>query len=150
ALTVTPDTTTQISATPAATRFGQTVTLTAMVSATSGTSKPTGTVTFMDSSQILGTAPLAVDSHTGLDIATLQVSTLSAGSHALNAFYGGVSGNFSASNSLAAPASVTVQPTDTKTTLSISTTTSDFGELVTLTAKVSPVAPGAGVPSGLV
>lgn len=60
---------------------GQPVTFTAAVAASVGS--PTGTVTFKDSGRIIGTAALAGGS------AMLTVSSLTVGSHAITASYGG-------------------------------------------------------------
>lgn len=62
-------------------KFNQPVTFTASV--TSSACTPTGTVTFADTSIVLGTAPLVSGS------ASITVSTLSAGSHSISAFYSG-------------------------------------------------------------
>src|SRR5439155_1247692 len=61
--------------------FGQSVTFTATVTATSGT--PTGTVTFLDGSTTLGSAPLTKG------VATLTPPSLSVGSHTLTAVFSG-------------------------------------------------------------
>ncbi len=71
---------------------GQAVTLTATVSASSGS--PTGTVTFLDGSTTLGTATLAGGS------AAFQTSALAAGTHSVTAAYGG-DANFNSSTSSA-------------------------------------------------
>ena len=71
--------------------YGATVTFTAVVSGSGGT--PTGTVTFKDGSTVLGSAAL-----NGSGQAALAVSSLSVGSHAITASYGG-DGNFPASTS---------------------------------------------------
>jgi hypothetical protein len=63
--------------------FGQPVTLTARVKAASGSGTPTGTVTFMDGSVVLGTATL------DNGVATLIVTTLTRGKHQITAVYGG-------------------------------------------------------------
>jgi len=70
--------------------YGQAVTFTATVSANNGT--PTGSVTFKDGSNSLGTGAL------NAGIATLNTSTLSAGSHTITAMYGGDT-NFTGSTS---------------------------------------------------
>jgi hypothetical protein len=62
--------------------FGQPVTFTARVQA-SGGGTPTGTVTFMDGTKVLGTATL------DNGVATLVVSTLTKGKHQITAVYGG-------------------------------------------------------------
>ena len=61
--------------------YGQSVTFTATVAATSGT--PTGTVTFKDGSKKLGTGALN-SGH-----ATFTTTSLSVGTHAITAVYGG-------------------------------------------------------------
>ena len=70
--------------------MGQTVKFTATV--TSPTTKPTGTVTFMDGSTVLGTGTLAGGK------ASYSTSSLSAGSHNITAVYSGTS-NISGSTS---------------------------------------------------
>ena len=70
------------SPTPNPSVFGQSVTLSATVTGSSGT--PTGSVTFKDSSTVLGTSNLSVSG-----VATLNVSNLSAGSHNLTGVYSG-------------------------------------------------------------
>ena len=62
-------------------KFNQPVTFTASVS--SSGCAPTGSVTFADTSLVLGTATLASGS------ASITVSALSAGSHSVRAFYSG-------------------------------------------------------------
>jgi len=63
---------------------GDTVTFAATVSPPNfGNYIPTGTVTFMDGTTSLGTSPLAQG------VATLAVSTLTAGSHSISAVYSG-------------------------------------------------------------
>jgi uncharacterized protein (TIGR03118 family) len=150
ALSVVPTgSTTQISSAPLLAQFGETVTLTATVTSQTGVGTPTGQVTFTDGVTVLGSATLIVDPHTGLDQATLQVSTLAVGMHTINATYGGDT-NFSGSDSLGAPADVAVVPADTTTTVSAVPSAIDVGQSVTLTAVVSAVAPGAGIPTGTV
>ena len=63
---------------------GGTVTFTAQVSSTVVLQPPTGTVTFMDGSATLGSATLD-----GYGIAKLTTSSLSGGTHAITANYGG-------------------------------------------------------------
>ena len=78
--------------------YGQTLTLDATVSGSSGI--PTGTVTFFDGSTVLGTCTLDGEGAT-----TLSVSSIHAGSHRLTADYSGDSHNAS-SDSMAAPLTV--------------------------------------------
>src|SRR2546429_8080219 len=71
--------------------LGQSVTFTAAVASGAGT--PTGTVTFYDSTTIIGTGTL---DDTGQ--ARFTASSLSGGSHTITASYGG-DGNFNSSTS---------------------------------------------------
>lgn len=70
-----------LTAAPNPVALQSTVTLTATVSSAVGT--PTGSVVFSDGGTSLGTVPL------GNSLATLNVSTLAAGTHTLTAAYGG-------------------------------------------------------------
>jgi hypothetical protein len=72
--------------------FGHAVTFTATVTH-SGSGTPTGTVTFFDVKTRLGSATLASNG-----TASFSISTLSVGSHAITAFYGG-DNNFASSTS---------------------------------------------------
>ena len=64
------------------------VTFTATVAPTvSGLSAPTGSVTFMNGSTVLGTAPVSTSG--GVTTATLTTSSLSVGPHSITALYGG-------------------------------------------------------------
>ncbi|MES2390172.1 MAG: Ig-like domain repeat protein [Acidobacteriota bacterium] len=74
------------------TEYGQTASFTATVTSPSGT--PTGSVAFLDSGKLLGSAPLVGNT------ATFSIATLTAGSHSITASYGGDS-SFLGSGSLA-------------------------------------------------
>jgi uncharacterized repeat protein (TIGR03803 family) len=80
-LTVQTPTSTTLTVSPTPSMFGQSVTLTASVTTTSGT--PTGSVELFDGSSSLGTATL------NSGTAALNTSTLTTGSHALRAEYAG-------------------------------------------------------------
>ncbi|HEY3052251.1 MAG TPA: Ig-like domain-containing protein [Thermoanaerobaculia bacterium] len=73
---------TTLSVSPASSHEGQSIVLTAMVSATSGA--PGGLVMFSDGATALGSAPLDQSGR-----AELTISTLATGVHSLTAFYGG-------------------------------------------------------------
>ncbi|HUL44635.1 MAG TPA: Ig-like domain repeat protein [Bacteroidota bacterium] len=121
--------------------FGEPVTFQATVSAVApGTGIPTGTVTFKNGTGVIGTGPL--DS-TGK--ATLTLSTLSTSVHAIVAEYND-DVNFTPSASGAY--SDTVNKSATVVSFVSFTTSSVYGQTVGFTAKVSPVAPGAGIPTG--
>lgn len=119
--------------------YGQTVTLSATVS--SGVGTPTGQVMFRDGSFPLGTVDLAAGS------ASLSTSALSAGSHTLTASYLGAPNYGTGASS---PVSLTVTKADTTSLLSVPPDPSTYGQSVTLTATVTPNAPGGGVPTGTV
>jgi hypothetical protein len=121
--------------------FGQQVTLTATVSASGGT--PSGTVTFREGAIALGTGTL--NGVSGNDQATLTLSAPAVGSHAITAIYGGDS-TFAPSTS--APLTQLVSLANTSTAVSANAPSSVFGEPISFTATVVPLAPGAGTPTG--
>jgi hypothetical protein len=106
---------------------GQVITFTAGVTSNT-TGKPTGTVTLLDGTTVIGTSAL-----TG-GVATFSISTLSVGSHSITASYGGDS-NFIASTS--AVLSQVVQNGSTSTTVSSSLNPSTINQSAILTAMVS-------------
>jgi hypothetical protein len=116
--------------------FGQSVTFTATVTATSGT--PTGTVTFKDGTTTLGTGTLSGGK------ATFTTSTLAAGSHSITGVYGGDT-NFAGSSSPAI--TQTVNRATSSTSLASSLNPSTFGAAVTFTATVTST---GGTPTGTV
>jgi hypothetical protein len=127
-----------LTATPATAVSGQTIALTAMVAQTSGTSSPTGTVTFQDGSSTIGSSPLAAGT------ATLTISTLSVGTHSLNAIYSGDTVNSSSASkavSVTITAASAPPPTpaaDYRLTLSSSALTMTQGTPGSLTVSVTP------------
>jgi hypothetical protein len=124
--------------------FGQSVTFTATVSAgPPGAGTPTGTVTFVDSGSPIGTGTLSGG------IATFTTSALTVGNHTITTNYGG-DGNFNGSTGSLTGNPQVVTKTNTTTTVTSSANPSVFGQSVTFTATVSPVAPGAGTPVGTV
>src|SRR5437667_1008825 len=134
-------TTTTLTSTPNPSLAGQAVTLSTTVTAVApAVGVPTGTVTFMDGATSLATVALVNGS------ATLVTSALTTGNHSLTAVYSG-SANFLTSTS---PAVNQVVNSQTTTSLTAPPNPSVVGQAVTLTAVVSPVAPGTGVPTGTV
>jgi hypothetical protein len=131
-------TTTALSADVPTAVFGQTVTLTATVSSTGV--PPTGTVTFSDGGRVLGEVAVDPNGH-----ASFQVQ-LGVGVHALKASFAGLDG-FTAS---AASLSETVNRAATTTALAGSVFSFTGGQLVLLSATITPVAPGGGSPTGTV
>ncbi len=119
------------------------MTLTAATASVSpGAGTPTGTVTFMDGSTVLGTAALTNGT------AKLTTTTIPAGSNSIKAVYGG-DANFTTSTSGSLTQTVHQAATTTALTKS-SSTALKFGQSVTFTAKMSAVSPGAGTPAGTV
>jgi hypothetical protein len=124
--------------------LGQTITLTSLVSGAGtgslppGVPAPTGSVTFFD-----GSTPLS--SPVGLPasgLATLSLSSLTAGAHSLTSQYGG-DANYAASSSTA----VQVTVTNNSTTISLTSSgPSVYGQLVAFTANLT--AAGGGTLSG--
>ncbi|MBV8069650.1 MAG: Ig-like domain repeat protein [Acidobacteriaceae bacterium] len=120
-------TTTTVTESPASPVFGQTVTLTGVVTSSSG-GTATGAVTFKDGGTVLGQAALSKGA------AVLQISSLSVASHNITAAYAGTE-VFSGSSSpiLTLP----VLPSPTTASLSSSANPSFVQQSVTLTAAVS-------------
>ncbi|MBQ0984210.1 Ig-like domain repeat protein [Streptomyces sp. F63] len=139
-----PQTTTTVTSTPDPTVFGQTATFTATVTPNAAGPTPTGTVTFTISGGTGGgtfTQPLD-----GTGTATLNLTTLSVTEHAVTATYNGDT-NYDPSTGADTHL---VNPANTTTTVTTGPDPSVFGEPVTLTATVAPVAPGTGTPQGQV
>jgi glucose/arabinose dehydrogenase len=120
---------------------GQPVTFMALVS--SGGGLPTGTITFRAGATVLGTAPL-----TG-SIAFFATAALSGGSHPITATYNG-DATFAPSTSAVVTQTVLVTQAATTTALTSSANPAAVGQVVTLTATVSVVPPGSGLPTGTV
>src|SRR5262249_49374632 len=118
---------------------GQTVTLTATVTALGGV-VPTGVVNFLDGNTVVSLALLDANGQ-----ATVPVS-LGVGTHALTAVLR--SRDFPASTS--AVLGVTVHRAATTVALGSSVNPAGTGQNVTFTATVTAVAPGAGTPAGTV
>lgn len=146
-------TTTAVTVTPDSIQQGTTsgVTVSATVSPASGSGSPTGSVSFSNGSTQIGQATLSG----GTATFSYNASTLTANTYSIIASYSG-DNTFSASSS--SPVTLTVTSggggqNSTTTTLKIaanpSSTQSDVGSNVTLTASVAH-ANGSAVPSGTV
>jgi hypothetical protein len=124
--------------------FGQPVTLTASVGALApGAGTPTGTVTFADGTTTLGSAVLSGG------MASTTTSGLSVGGHNLTASYGG-DGNFNPSGGTLTE---TVNKAPTAAAVGSSANPSVFGQTVTFSATICPLAPSSNptqLPSGAV
>lgn len=131
-----PTTTTSVTSSLNPARLGQSVTLTATVSSSSGT--PAGTVTFYDGAVQLGTGTLAGGS------ATFSTSALAIGNHRITVVYAD-SPDHKGSTSPAL--TQVVIETGTTTTLVSSRNPSEVGQAVTFTASVTSL---GGTPTGSV
>ena len=120
---------------------GELVTLRANVFVANSTIPASGTVTFL-----LNGLPLATGVAISGGVASYS-TTLPAGTHTIGATYGG-SGIAYTGSSGSAP--ITVAKASSSVTLTSSANPSSFGQYVTITATVSPTAPGAGTPTGTV
>jgi phospholipase/lecithinase/hemolysin len=135
-------TSTTVSSSASTSVYGQGVTFTATVKAASpGSGTPTGSVTFMDGSTVLGSALMSGNT------ATFGTSTLAFGSHSITAVYTG-DGNFITSTSPARTQTVNAAGTTTVVTSSLNP--SAAGQSVTFTATVTVNSPGSGTPGGTV
>jgi len=124
-------TSTTLTASPAQAIQGATVTLTASVAPTAGTTLPTGTVAFYSGTTALGTVSLSNGS------ATLNVTTLPIGTNSLTASYAG-SSVFGPSTSSAV--TVTVQQPSFTISAASSTLSVTGGQTATTTLTITPVA----------
>ncbi len=135
-------TTTTVSASATGAVFGQTVTFTAVVSPQAGGSNsPTGVVTFLDGSAVVGSASLVGGT------AQVTSTSLGLGSHAIRAVYAGAA-NFVGSQS--GTAGLSVQPDGSTIVLTPSANPSPPKAPLRLTATVGAAAPGGGTPTGTV
>jgi hypothetical protein len=123
--------------------FGQSVAVKATVTAkTSGFGTLGGSVDFKSGSTDLGSAPL---NSTG--VATLNTTSLPTGPNSIIAIY---SGDPTYASSTATAIGVGIGQASSKTTLSTSPNPSVASRQVTVTANVSAVSPGSGIPTGSV
>lgn len=121
-------TTTVMTSSPSPANYGQQVTLTAQVTAT-GSTVPTGTVTFRNGTKKLGTGSVNASG-----VATLALTNLPVGSDSLTASYGG-----DAQNGASTSAAVTqmVNQATTSMTLTSTPNPAKSGTAVKLTAMVT-------------
>jgi YVTN family beta-propeller protein len=114
--------------------FGQSVTLSATVTATSsGAGTPTGIVNFLDGTTALGSVALSSGQ------AVLTVSSLTAGPHSITAAFVG-NANFSGSTSSVLLQTVNISPTSI--TLNSSPNPSTYAQQITLTATIAAASTG--------
>jgi hypothetical protein len=131
---------TTLNVSPVAAVYGQVVTATATVSGAGGGS-PSGAVTFRDGGVALATVAL----QGGIAVLAAPVGVV--GAHALTVDYPGDGAWIGGS---AGPVAVQVAQASTTLGLTVSPPAPTFGQPVTLTATVTVVSPGAGMPTGVV
>jgi uncharacterized repeat protein (TIGR03803 family) len=122
--------------------YGQSVSLSASVTAVApGSGTPTGSVTFYDGTTALGTATLSRGT------ATFKTANLPAGQDAITAVY---SGNVTLAASTSAAVTQTVNQDGTTASVTSSSNSPVYGQSVTFMATVKANAPGSGAPTGTV
>jgi hypothetical protein len=121
--------------------YGQSRTVTATVTLTSGSGTPTGHIEFFDNGTLLTTDPM-----TNGSVSLTQGYTV--GSHPITATYVPDTDNFSGSTT-GSSHGITVSEASTSTTLS-PTTSTVFGQSATFTATVAISGNGVGTPTGTV
>jgi ELWxxDGT repeat protein len=136
---------TSLASSPNPSTVNQVVTLTATVTP-GGPGAPFGFVDFKDGATYLSPNGVQLDSS---GVATLTVSSLSAGAHTITAAYAG--GNFAASSvdDSAAP-QVVNRISSTTSDVSSSSGASVYGQVVTFSVTVSPSTSGPVTPAGVV
>jgi hypothetical protein len=146
-LPITKDaTTTTVAPSVTAPVFGQPETFTATVRVNSpGAGTPTGTVTFLDGTTVLGTGILSTIK--GVTTTTFATASLAAGAHSVTATYNGDTNDLPATTN---PVALTVAQETVAPTLSVSSVSPVFGQPETLTATVSINNAGAAAPTGTV
>jgi len=130
-------TTTTLTGSPSPSSVGQTVTFTGTVTSSGGV--PTGYVSFLDGSSLIGQKPL-----NSSGVATFSTSSLSGGAHAMTARY---YSDTSFASSIGATTQQVTASAATTTTVSGSPNPSSLGQSVTFTATVTA---GSGTPAGTV
>ncbi len=124
--------------------LGQNVIFTASIDKGAGVNVPTGTVTFLDGSTVLGTGAV-----NGSGSATFQTTALAGGSHNITATYGGDTLYLGSSSQILVINVTTPGVTPTTTGLASDTASIVFGGSVTFTANVAHTT-GATAPTGTV
>lgn len=123
-------TTTTLTTAPSTPRFGDVATLTATISPVAGSAAPTGAVSFYDGATLLGTGTISAG------VATYSTSSLAVATHMLAAVYSG-DGNYASSTS--PTVSFTIVAAQSSLTIAASPTHPILGDMVTLTATLTPV-----------
>ena len=139
-----PDTATvSVTASSSSAVYGQSVTFTATVTAP-GSTPLTGTVTFFDGATEIGAAPLGT-----AGTATLTISNLGLGGNSITARYSGDADALGAALGQSATVSVAQGKSDV-TLVSVPFKHKKKVVSLSLNARITPEAPGSGVPTGTV
>jgi hypothetical protein len=128
--------------------YGEPVKFTATIDPVGGSGTPTGHVDFFDgSTNISGDVPVTLGANQSTATFTTNKLTVNGGSaHSITAQYTDPAGNFTGHTSSAV--TDTVSQGTTSTTVQTSKSPTVFGEPVTFTATVSPIAPSTLAPTG--
>jgi hypothetical protein len=134
-------TTVSLSASTAASSFGESVTLDATVTSNDSPRTPTGTITFRDGTVVLGVVPLDAG------VASLPTTSIAVGSRTLTAQYNGTVG-FASTTSPGVAHTVARAPVSV--VISDTPDPSVFGGTVAVSITVVALTSGAGAPTGTV
>jgi Bacterial Ig-like domain (group 3)/Chitobiase/beta-hexosaminidase C-terminal domain/Legume lectin domain len=125
-------TTTTLAASPTTAQAGQAIALTATVAPASGSTVPTGKVTFNDGSTAIGTSTLVAGN------GSFSISTLAVGTHTITAVYSGDAGDTGSTSSAVTVTISSAPAADYTMTLSGSTVVATQAAPGTLTVTVTP------------
>src|SRR5579871_294667 len=129
-----------LAASPTAPAYGTAVTLGMLVLGSAGVPNPTGTVTFSDGVNSLGTVSLGTDGHAILAVPSGSIAPFNAGTHNLTAVYAGDANYASATAPVLALA---VGKAATTLSIAASPSAPAVSQNTTFSAAISPAASGA-------
>lgn len=137
------DTTTTVTVSPATSVEDDEVTITANVAAVApGGGSPTGTITFTSDGNVIGAGALQANAGGG-STATLTTDGLAAGTHVIEASYGGDDGYGASDGQVNHTVIAATARVATTTVLSASKNPSTYGELISYSAQVTAADGGA-------
>ena len=142
-------TTTTVTANPTSILSTGATTLTATVSASTGSATPTGSVAFTLGVTSLGTASLSGSGGTATAAVEVSGTQLAAGNNSITASYGGATGFIASFGYVTVSLSVPPAPITTTTTVTANPTSITAGGRTALTATVK-AASGSATPTGSV
>ncbi|MFQ3651770.1 MAG: Ig-like domain-containing protein [Gemmataceae bacterium] len=112
-----------------------------------GSLLPSGNVTLRVNGVVLSGGPFSLDSE---GKATISVGTLPVGTHTIDVTYNGDTNYNTVASTPASRLVVTVRKANAQFSVSPSVPSATFGEPVTFTATLNPVAPATAIPTGTV